>query len=180
MNQNELDQEDGSGLQQKLVDAERKYYANLHILEEKLARIEALQALSKLLIGYTTPSEALDKLVELSVREMGVEKAVVTKPADGGYEICSLRGYSRARTQELLNVQNPLNDHRFNRTREIRKPLIFDNLDDELAKVLELCQMIICPLHSDDGTFHGHFIVGFSDKKIGLFRSFQIPDIAFF
>ena len=51
MDPKDLDHLDESGLRQKLVDAERKYYANLHVLKEKLNRIEALQALSKLLIG---------------------------------------------------------------------------------------------------------------------------------
>ena len=62
-------------LSQKLISAERKYYSSLELLEEKLARLEAVQTLSKHLITCTDPVEVLDKLVELSIQYTGVEKA---------------------------------------------------------------------------------------------------------
>ncbi len=55
---------DLNGLRQKLVGAERKYYTNLHVLQEKLARLEAFQTLSKLLVTCTDPVDALAKLAE--------------------------------------------------------------------------------------------------------------------
>lgn len=174
------DQPDTDGLQRKLIDAERKYYAGLSDLEEKLARIEALQDLSKRLNGYTELKDALEKLGELSVQEMGVEKAVITRPVEGGHEVCAVRGYSRARTRELRGSLLPADNPHLARASKTRAPQFFATLDGDLAKLLDLCQMILCPLHSDDGTFHGHYIVGFSARKISLFRSFREPDVAYF
>jgi hypothetical protein len=92
MDQGELQQLDADGLRKRLVDAERKYYANLHELQEQLTRLNAVQALSKLLIGYGDPASALDKLVELSVRDFGVEKAAILQPREIGYRVAALRG----------------------------------------------------------------------------------------
>ena len=40
--------------------------------------------------------------------------------------------------------------------------------------------MILCPLHSEEGVFFGLYIVGFSEKKKGLFRPFDLSDVEFF
>ena len=78
-----------------VVDAERKYYTNLHELQEKVARLEAVQILRKLLVVCTDPADAIGKLIELSIQYMGVEKALVALPAEDGCEIDGLKGYSR-------------------------------------------------------------------------------------
>ena len=104
MEQGELHQLDADALRKRLVDAERKYYGNLHELQEQLTRLNALQVLSKLLIGYSDPAGALAKLVELSVRDFGVEKAIVLQPSEGGYRVAALRGYSRRRARELADT----------------------------------------------------------------------------
>ena len=171
---------DPSQLRAKLVDAERKYYVNLQVLEEKLARLEAVQALGRLLITCTDPAEALDKLVELSVRDMGVEKAIVIQPSDLGYEIRAIRGYSRRQARELRGHLVPEDEPHMVRVRTSKIPELFEAPDGALATVLELCQMIVCPLRSEDGTSHGFLIVGFSARKIGLFRAFRDLDVPFF
>lgn len=79
-------------LRQKLVGAERKYYTNLHVLQEKLARLEAIQSLSEVLIACTDDTEAMNKLVETTIRSMGVEKAVVFLPFDNGYRSVAVQG----------------------------------------------------------------------------------------
>ena len=101
MDQGEQQQLDSEALRKRLVDAERKYYSNLHELQEQLTRLNAVQALSKLLIGYGDPAGALDKLVELSVRDFGVEKAAILQPRENGYRVAALSGYSRRRVREL-------------------------------------------------------------------------------
>ena len=95
MDQGEMRQLDADALRKRLADAERKYYANLQGLQEQLTRLNAVQALSKLLIGYGDPTGALEKLVELSVRDFGVEKAAILQPRESGYRVAALRGYSR-------------------------------------------------------------------------------------
>ena len=95
---------DAHELSQKLNNAERKYYSNLKLLEEKLARLEAFQTLSKRLIACTDPSEVLDKLVELSIQYTGVEKAAVIQSGQEGYRIAALKGYSRTRAGELQRL----------------------------------------------------------------------------
>ncbi len=61
------------------MEAERKYYDNLGILEDKLARLTALQVLSENLLACSDPGEALEHLVEVAVLHMGVEKAAQTR-----------------------------------------------------------------------------------------------------
>ena len=104
MEQDELHQLDADALRKRLVDAERKYYGNLDELQEQLTRLNALQVLSKLLIGYSDPASAVDKLVELSVRDFGVEKAIALQPSEGGYRVAALKGYSRRRARELADT----------------------------------------------------------------------------
>ena len=88
-------------LRQKLVDAERKYYSNLNVLEEKLARLEAIQSLSEVLIACIDDAEVLSKLVETTIRSMGVEKAVVLLSSDNGYRSVAVQGYSRKQVKLL-------------------------------------------------------------------------------
>ena len=101
MNQEKLQQLDANELRIRLGDAERKYYANLHDLQEQLTRVKAVQELSNFLIGFAEPDSAFDKLVELSLRDFGVEKAIVLEPRDTGYAVAAMSGYSRRRTKEL-------------------------------------------------------------------------------
>lgn len=171
---------DVNALRQKLVDAERKYYANLTQLEEKLARLEAVQTLSKLLIRCTDPADTLDKLTELSVQYMGVEKAIVAQPADGGYEIGALKGYARRQVRELQGLVISSDDERLCKVLAEKTPSLFDTAEGGLAGVLDLSQMIVCGLRSEEGVFFGFYIIGFSDKKKGLFRPFDTFDIEFF
>ncbi len=180
MDQGELQQLDADALRKRLVDAERKYYANLHQLQEQLTRLNAVQALSKLLIGYGDPASALDKLVELSVRDFGVEKAAILQPRESGYRVAALRGYSRRRVRELGDSVFGSEEQRITQVREGGKSQLFDSLDGDLAEVLDLSQMIVCPLRSDDGDFYGLYIVGFSAGKIALYRPFSGADLDFF
>lgn len=171
---------DVDGLRQRLVDSERKYYTNLHVLEEKLARLEAVQKLSKLLIACTDPADALDTLVELSIQYMGVEKAIAIQPVEGGYEIGALRGYSRRQVGELLPLVIAGDDSHIREVLEGKASKLFDIVDGELADALDLSQMILCPLQSEEGVFFGLYIIGFSEKKKSLFRAFDPPDVEFF
>lgn len=180
MDQGEMQQLDADALRKRLVDAERKYYANLHELQEQLTRLNAVQALSKLLIGYGDPASALDKLVELSVRDFGVEKAAILQPRESGYRVAALRGYSRRRVRELGDSVFGSEEQRITQVREGGKSQLFDNLDGDLAEVLDLSQMIVCPLRSDGGDFYGLYIVGFSAGKIALYRPFSGADLDFF
>ena len=180
MDQGEMQQLDADALRKRLVDAERKYYANLHQLQEQLTRLNAVQALSKLLIGYGDPADALDKLVELSVRDFGVEKAAILQPRESGYRVAALRGYSRRRVQELGDSVFGSEEQRITQVREGGKSQLFDSLDGDLAEVLDLSQMIVCPLRSDGGDFYGLYIVGFSAGKIALYRPFSGADLDFF
>jgi len=180
MDQGELQQLDADALRKRLVDAERKYYANLHELQEQLTRLNAVQALSKLLIGYGDPADALDKLVELSVRDFGVEKAAILQPRESGYRVAALRGYSRRRVRELGDSVLGSEEQRITQVREGGRSQLFDSLGGDLADVLDLSQMIVCPLRSDDGDFYGLYIVGFSAGKIALYRPFSGADLDFF
>ncbi|MDA9981651.1 adenylate/guanylate cyclase domain-containing protein [Gammaproteobacteria bacterium] len=167
-------------LRQKLVGAERKYYTNLHVLQEKLARLEAFQTLSKLLVPCTNPVDALAKLAELSIQYMGVEKAIVIQPIESGYEITALKGYSRRQAGEVQQVVISGENRHIRRTVEEKTSILLDTVDGELADKLDLSQMILCPLHSEEGVFFGLYIVGFSEKKKGLFRPFDLSDVDFF
>ena len=180
MDQGELQQLDADALRKRLVDAERKYYANLHQLQEQLTRLNAVQALSKRLIGHGDPDDALDKLVELSVRDFGVEKAAILQPRESGYRVAALRGYSRRRVRELGDSVFGSEEQRITQVREGGRSQLFDSLDGDLAKVLDLSQMIVCPLRSDGGDFYGLYIVGFSAGKIALYRPFSGADLDFF
>jgi len=167
-------------LRQKLVDAERKYYANLNVLEEKLGRLGAVQTLSKLLLACTDPADALDKLVELSVHYMAVEKAIVAQPVEGGYGIGAMKGYSRRQAKELQRFVISGENKHIRKALEEKTPSLFDTVDGELADALDLCQMILCPLRSEEGVFFGLYIIGISEKKRNLFRPFDPSDIEFF
>ena len=180
MEQGELHQLDADALRKRLVDAERKYYGNLHELQEQLTRLNALQVLSKLLIGYSDPAGALAKLVELSVRDFGVEKAIVLQPSEGGYRVAALRGYSRRRARELADTAFGREEPRIAQIRAGGRSQLFDGLGEHLAEALDLSQMIICPLRSDAGDFHGLYIVGFSAGKIALYRPFSGAELDFF
>ncbi len=179
MDRSELQQLDAEALRVRLADAERNYYANLHELQEQLARLNAVQVLSKLLIGYGDPDAALDKLVDLSIRDFGVEKAVVLQPRDDGYAVVAIKGYSRRRVREL-------NDCVVGGGEQIAQIVdggasrLFEDIDGELANALDLSQAIICPLRSDSGEFYGLFIVGFSAAKAVLYRAFTNSDRNFF
>lgn len=180
MDSDALGSVDVDGLRQKLVDAERKYYTNLHVLEEKLARLEAVQMLSKNLIACTDPVDALGKLVELSIQYMGVEKAIVVQPVEGGFKIGALKGYSRKRVRELQQLVISGENSQIRNLFEERTSKLLDSVDGEMADELDLSQMILCPLQSEEGVFFGLYIVGFSEKKQRLFRPFEPSDVEFF
>ena len=171
---------DADGLRQKLVDAERKYYKNLQVLQEKLARLEAFQTLSKLLVACTDPADALAKLAELSIQYMGVEKAVVIQPVASGYEIAALKGYPRRQVGEVQRVIISGENRHIRRAVEENTAILLDTVDGELANDLDFSQTILCPLHSEEGFFFGLYIIGFSEKKKGLFRPFDLSDVEFF
>jgi len=180
MTVNEEESRDVNVLRQKLVDAERKYYTNLQVLQEKLDRLEAIQTLSEILIKCTDSADALNKLVETTIRYMGVEKAAVLLPVAGGYGIRALNGYSRMQDGELRRTM--ISDENSDIAKVIagKAPKLFDSTIGELADKLCLSQMIICPLQSEAGVFFGLYIIGFSEKKKNLFRPFDISDVAFF
>jgi len=180
MASNALESLDIAELREKLVDAERKYYTNLQELREKVARLEAVQTLSKLLATCTDPADALERLVELSVQYMGVEKAIVVRPAEEGYEVGALKGYSRRQAGELQQLVISATNSHFREILEEKTPKLFDVVDGELADAFDLCQMILCPLRSEEGVFFGLYIIGFSEKKKSLFRTFDPSDVAFF
>ncbi len=180
MDLGELKQLDAEALRTRLGDAERKYYANLHELQEQLTRQNAVQALSKVLLGYGDPEGALDKLVALSVRDFGVEKAVVLQPRDNGYAVAAIKGYSRRRVRELGDAVVRVEDERIAQIRDGDKSRLFEILDGDLADTLDLSQAIVCPLRSDSSDFYGLFIVGFSLSKIALYRTFSAKDLDFF
>lgn len=171
---------DVAGLRERLVDAERKYYTNLHELQEKVARLEAVQTLSKLLATCTDPADAIDRLVELSIQYMGVEKAIVVRPTEDGYEVGAFKGYSRRQAGELQRLVISAANSHFREIFEEKASKLFDVVDGELADALDLCQMILCPLRSEEGVFLGFYIIGFSEKKKSLFRTFDPADVAFF
>jgi class 3 adenylate cyclase len=171
---------DVDGLRQKLVEAERKYYTSLHVLREKLARLEAVQALSKVLIACSDPADALNKLAELSIQYMGVEKAIVAQPVEQGYEIRALKGYSRRQITELQQIVISAENSHIRKVLEDKAPKLFDTVDAELADAFGLSQMILCPLRSEEGVFFGLYIIGFSEKKKNLFRPFDPSDVEFF
>jgi class 3 adenylate cyclase len=180
MTVNEEESRDVNVLRQKLVDAERKYYTNLQVLQEKLDRLEAIQTLSEILIKCTDSADSLNKLVETTIRYMGVEKAAVLLPVEGVYEIRALSGYSRMQDGELRRTM--ISDENSDIAKVIagKAPKLFDSTIGELADKLCLSQMIICPLQSEAGVFFGLYIIGFSEKKKNLFRPFDISDVAFF
>lgn len=176
----ELRQLDAEALRQRLVDAERKYYANLHQLQEQLTRLNALQTLSKLLISCDEPADALDKLAELSIRDFGVEKAVVLRHMQGGYRVAAVRGYSRRRARELGSSVFESDEQRIVEVRDGGRSRLFDSFGGGLAETLGLSQMIVSPLRSDGGEFYGLYVVGFSAAKMALYRPFTGADLDFF
>lgn len=171
---------DARELSQKLIIAERKYYSNLKLLEEKLARLEVFQKLSKRLIACTDPAEVLDKLAELSIQYAGIEKAVIIQPQDQEFKIAALKGYSRSKTGGLQGFVFSGNNSYIRKVIEENTASLFDMVDGEFAEVLDLCQMIVCPLHTDQGIFFGLYVIGFSEQKKNLFRPFNPGDIEFF
>jgi len=171
---------DLDGLRQKLRGAERKYYTNLNVLQEKLSRLEAFQTLSKLLVACTDSTEVLTKLAELSIQYMGVEKAIVVQPIERGYGITALKGYSRRQTGEIQTVVISADNGHMQKAAEGKKPILLETVDGELADKLDLKQLILCPLHSVEGIFFGLYIVGISEKKKELFRTFDLSDVEFF
>ncbi|MGI9317051.1 MAG: adenylate/guanylate cyclase domain-containing protein [bacterium] len=171
---------DPDGLRQKLVDAERKYYTNLDVLQEKLARLEAFQTLSKILVACLDPVDALTKLTELSIQYMGVEKALVIQPIENGFGITALKGYPRRQVDEVKRFVITGENAHIRRALEEKTSILLDTVDGDLANGLDLSQAILCPLHSEEGIFFGIYIIGFSEKKKDLFRLFEIVDIQFF
>lgn len=101
MDSNPINLRDANSVRQKLVNAERKYYTNLHMLQEKLAGLEAIQTLSENLIVCTEPTDVLNRLVETTIKYMGVEKVVVIQPDGGRYKVVAIKGYSRKQVNEL-------------------------------------------------------------------------------
>jgi class 3 adenylate cyclase len=180
MDRSELQQLDAEALRVRLGDAERKYYANLHELQEQLSRVSAVQVLSKFLIGYGEADDAFDKLVELSIRDFGVEKAIVLQPNGNGYTVAGIKGYSRRRTKELNDCIIGHADERIAQITDACKSQLLDVVEGDLADILDLSQAIVCPMRSDSGDFHGLFIVGFSVSKADLYRSFSAADLDFF
>ena len=71
-------------------------------------------------------------------------------------------------------------EQRITQVREGGRSQLFDSLGGDLADVLDLSQMIVCPLRSDGGDFYGLYIVGFSAGKIALYRPFSGADLDFF
>jgi class 3 adenylate cyclase len=180
MDSNAIGSRDVNLLRQKLIDAERKYYTNLHVLQEKLARLEAIQMLSEILITCTDPADAFNRLVETTIRYLGVEKAVVLQPVEGVYRIVALKGYSRRQGVELRQTMVSDENGYIAKVVAGRAPKLFDSAIGELAEELGLSQMIMCPLQSEGGVFFGLYVNGFSEKKKNLFRSFDASDVAFF
>jgi len=180
MESNAIGSRDLNLLRQKLVDAERKYYTNLHVLQEKLARLEAIQTLSEVLIACTDPADALNRLVEISIRNMAVEKAVVVQPIEDGYRIGALKGYSRRQISELRRIIISGDNGDIAEVIAERASKLSDSDSGELADALDLSQMILCPLKSEGGVFFGLYIIGFSEKKKNLFRPFDVTDVGFF
>jgi class 3 adenylate cyclase len=180
MDSNAIGSRDLNLLRQKLVDAERKYYTNLHVLQEKLERLEAIQTLSEVLIGCTDPTDVLNMLVEISIRNMGVEKALVVQPIEDGHRICALKGYSRRQISELRLITISGDNGDIAETIAGKASKLFEIAGGELADALDLIQMILCPLKSEEGVFFGLYIIGFSEKKKNLFRPFDLTDLGFF
>jgi class 3 adenylate cyclase len=111
---------------------------------------------------------------------MGVEKAVVLQPVEGVYRIVALKGYSRRQGVELRQTMVSDKNGYIAKVVAGRAPKLFDSAIGELAEELSLSQMIMCPLQSEGGVFFGLYIIGFSEKKKNLFRSFDASDVAFF
>jgi class 3 adenylate cyclase len=180
MDRGELQQLDAEALRVRLGEAERKYYANLHELQEQLTRANAVQVLSKLLIGFDDPDGALDKLVELSVRDFGVEKAIVLQPHGKGYAVVAAKGYSRRRARELSDCTIDRNDERIAQIIDGGTAHLLEAVEGELAGILDLSQAIACPLRSVTGDFYGLYIVGLSPGKANLYRDLSGSDLDFF
>ena len=180
INENDLTELSTDALRKRLGDAERKYYGNLHQLQEQLTRQQSVQELSKNLIRTGDPLIALDQMAESSVRNFGVEKAVILHPQESGYCISTLRGYSRRKVRELENQVLFVDEPAVALVRENGKSQLFENCERSLGNILDLNQMIVCPLRSDSGEFYGFYIIGFSPKKIALYRSFSENDLKFF
>jgi hypothetical protein len=138
MDRSELQQLDAEALRVRLGDAERKYYANLHELQEQLSRVSAVQVLSKFLIGYGEADDAFDKLVELSIRDFGVEKAIVLQPNGNGYTVAGIKGYSRRRTKELNDCIIGHADERIAQITDACKSQLLDVVEGDLADILDL------------------------------------------
>jgi class 3 adenylate cyclase len=179
MNQEKLQQLDANELRIRLGDAERKYYANLHDLQEQLTRVKAVQELSNFLIGFAEPDSAFDKLVELSLRDFGVEKAIVLEPRDTGYAVAAMSGYSRRRTKELADCVVAFKDVRTAQIISGDPSQLFEDCGGELADIFDLSSAIVCPLRSESGDFYGLYIAGFSAGKAGLYRAFSKRDLDF-
>lgn len=171
---------EAEALREKLTEAERKYYTNLEVLQGKVTRLEAVQNLSKALIAQNNPTEAMDKLVELSIRLMGVEKAVVCRPSEHGFEVGALRGYSRRNSAALRELTLSGTNEHISTVVAQNSAALLDLTDTELGEALDLCQAILCPIRSDAGHLFGLYVIGFSPAKMGVFRSFESDDIEFF
>ena len=180
MDSNSISSRDVNSVRQKLVNAERKYYTNLHMLQEKLAKLEAIQTLSEILITCTEPTDVLNSLVETTIKYMGVEKAVVIQPDGGGYKIVAIKGYSRKQVGELRQTMIPGKNSDIAEIALERTAKLFGRANGELSKLLLLSQMIICPLQSEGDDLLGFYIIGFSEKKKNLFRSFESSDVGYF
>jgi len=176
----ELERLDAKGLRNKLLEAERKYYDNLHLLQDKLDKLNSVQTLNKFLASGSDYNEAVNKLVEISVSDMGVEKALFLEPDENGYKITSLKGYSRRKESELKKVFINSESPQLSLVTKEQKGILFEKPEGDFCEVLDLCQMIILPVCTEAGNLFGVYIVGFSEKKMSFFRKFQEKDIGFF
>ena len=136
--------------------------------------------MSEVLIACTDDAEALNKLVETTIRSMGVEKAVVFLPFDNGYRSVAIQGYSRKQVKLLQKRFIAAHNKEISAIVAAKISKLYSNASGLLADELDLCQMILCPLQSEDGVLFGIYVIGFSEKKKNLFRLFNSADVEFF
>jgi len=169
------------GLQKQLISAESKFYQNLKKLETNIKQLNSIQKLGKALAREESTSSALDKLIELSIREMGAEKALFLLPGENNnFQLSSYRGYSRRKVKALINIEFSTKDDFIFDVVEKREGILFNKIHGAFSEELELFQMIMIPIISDSGSILGIYIIGFSELKIANFNAFDEKSIDFF
>ncbi|MBF0298664.1 MAG: Hpt domain-containing protein [Oligoflexia bacterium] len=183
MNENTkfVSKEEYDALERELVDAERKFYANLEVLEEKMKKLSTLQKLSQLVFETRDLEVVFDKIVEFSVNVLEVEKTLILSlNEDGKFKVLNHKGYSRKIKDKISNVIiDPSNKYIVKLAANKEVNLVKD-VETEFSAELGLCQIILCPIFNDKGNLSVIYVVGYSKDNLSTYKGFLDDDCNYF